>query len=462
MTIPGPAKEVAARVAARTVLAVTRRSFQHRTETFGLDTSDPWALPALRLAFAVPRVYLPLAAAWEKRYPGSRKALNRLTEMGFLSYQPALVVDVRSGHIAAHPAAALPRYRATASGKRLVAAGRQDLRVITDRFPRTSKESAAKVLKLLRAFDLDTPHSRYGLSVPHATDLASMPERSGRWWVRHLLDAGLLAELPDRLADVREVVPAHWRVTRVLCRQLEDVVNAFPATAPAGLKVEFRLNRTRFLDDIDPARIGITGATDFDHDIETQRVLAGLLTSPRCAVGGVFNVEPRITLPGELRRDILAFDPRGTDSAFYQPDAEMREIHNGVSHRSIVEYERFQTRRDAWSHIERFMGWLHVMSLPAEPALLRFVVDTEPRVRSYVELVEAFADWMLDHPERHPGNPVTLTVTSARRVMVAKDPLDAANWFRIDVPAGRSDTGRRPVLCLKSTPYDEYFARDRT
>lgn len=438
---------------------MTRRSFQHRTETFGLDTKDSWALPALRLAFAVPRVYKPLADAWESRYPGSRKALVRLTEMGFLAYQPALVVDVRSGHIASHPAAPLPRYRATAAGKRLVTAARQDLRVLTDRFPRTSKESAAKVLKLLRAFDLETPHSRYGLSVPHATELSGLPERSGRWWVKHLLDAGLLAELDERLADVREVVPAHWRVTRVLCRQLEDVLNAFPATAPPGLKVEFRLNRTRFLDDIDPARIGITGATDFDHDIETQRVLAGVLASPRCAIGGVFSVEPRITLPGRLEKHGLVFGVDGTESAFYQPDAELREIHGGVSHRSIVEYERFQTRRDAWSHIERFMGWLHIMTLPAEPAILRFVVDTELRVRSYVELVEAFADWMLDHPERHPGNQVTLAVTSARRIATSTDPLDNANWSYIDVPPGRTDTARRPVLSMKNTPYDEYFAR---
>jgi hypothetical protein len=440
---------------------VNRRSFQHRTETFGLDTKDSWALPALRLAFAVPRVYRPLADAWETRYPGSRKALVRLTEMGFLAYQPALVVDVRTGYIAAHPAAPLPRYRATASGKRLTTAGRQDLRIITDRFPRTSKESAVKVLKLLRAFNLDTPHSRYGLSVPHATEIAGMPERSGRWWVRHLLDAGLLAELPERLADVREVVPAHWRVTRVLARQLDDVVTAFPGTAPAGLKVEFRLGRTRFLDDVDPARIGVTGATDFDHDIETQRILAGLLASPRCAIGGVFSVEPRITLPGHLHKDTITFDPAGSGSAFYQPDAELREIHNGVSHRSIVEYERFQTRRDAWSHVERFMGWLHVMTLPAEPAILRFVVDTDLRVRTYVELVEAFADWMLEHPERHPGNPVTLTVTSSRQVLAAKDPLDNTNWFQISVPAGRSDTARRPVLSLQNTPYDEYFARAR-
>jgi len=438
---------------------VSRRSFHHRTETFGLDRPDAWALPALRLAFAVPRVYRPLVDAWESRYPGTQKALRRLTEMGFLVHQPALIVDIRTGHIAARAASPLPRYRATAAGKRLLAAGREDLRVVTDRFPRTSKESAARVLKMLRAFDLETPHSRYGLSVPHATELSGLAERSGRWWVNHLLAEGLLVRLEERLADVREVVPEHWRVTRVLCRQLEDVIAAFPQTAPAELRVEFRLNRTRFLDDIDPARIGITGATDFDHDIETQRILAALLGSPRCAVGGVFNVEPRITLPGVLVDEGLRFERDGRSSAFYQPDAELREIQGGSSVRSVVEYERFQTRRDAWSHIERFMGWLHVMSLPAEPAVLRFVVDTEPRVRSYVDLIEAFADWVVDHPERHPGNPVTLAVSSARRVLAAADPLDNTGWTRIEVPAGRAETARRPVLSMNDSPYDEYFAR---
>jgi hypothetical protein len=446
-------------VAARTVPAVTKRSFQHRTETFGLDTTDSWALPALRLAFAVPRVYRPLVDAWDERYPGTAKALRRLTEMGFLSHQPALIVDVRTGHIAAHPAAALPRYRATAAGKRLLASARQDLRVMTDLFPRTSKESAAKVVKMLKAFHLDTPHSRYGLSVPHATEISGMAERSGRWWVKHLYEHGYLALLDERLADVREVVPEHWRVTRVLCRQLEDVIAAFPQTAPGELRVEFRLSRSRFLADIDPARIGITGATDFDHDIETQRVLARLLTSPHCAISGVFNVEPRINLPGRPDEGGVIFDVNGTSAVFYQPDAELREIHDATAVRSVIEYERFQTRRDAWSHIERFLGWLHIMTLPVEPAVLRFVVDTEPRAKSYVALIEAFADWMVDHPERHPGNHITLAVSSARRILLADDPLEARHWSRIELPTVRTDTAARPVLSFGESPYDEYFGR---
>jgi hypothetical protein len=400
-----------------------------------------------------------MAEAWDTRYPGSMKALRRLTDMGFLAHQPALIVDIRTGHIAAKSAAPLPRFRTTASGKRLLLAAREDIRVITDRFPRTSKESAAKVIKLMKALNLEGAHARYGLSVPHATSLSGMAERSGRWWVSHLRDHGYITELPQRLADVREVVPEHWRVTRVLCKQLEDVIAAFPATAPAQLRVEFRLNRSRFLSDIDPARIGITGATDFDHDIETQRILASLLSSPRCAISGVFNVEPRITLPAEIENGDAVFTENGNYSVFYQPDAELRETHNGTAMRSIVEYERFQTRRDAWSHIERFMGWLTLMTLPAEPAVLRFVVDTKPRVRSYVTLIEAFADWMLDHPERHPGNEVLLAVTSASGVLEADDPLDEKNWHRIRIQPAGSETTRRPVLSLENSPYDEYFAR---
>jgi hypothetical protein len=438
---------------------VSRRSFALRTETFGLDRKDAWALPALRAVFAMPRLYRPLAEAWELHYPGTLKALKKLTEMGFLAHQPALIVDVRSGLIAARPAAALPRYRATAKGKRLVAAARQDLRVVTDTFPRTSMESAARVLRLMKAFNLESPHSRYGLSVPHAIEESGMPERSGRWWVQHLLDGGYLVELTQRIADVREVVPEHWRVTRVLCRQLEDVIDSFPLTAPSELKIEFRLSRTRFLADVDPARIGITGATDFDHDIETQRVLAAVLRSGNCALHGVFSVEPRINLPARSGRGVMYFEEDGDSSVFYQPDAEMREIHDGVPYRSVLEYERFQTRRDAWSHIERFLGWLRIMTLPGENAVLRFVVDTPPRVKSYVDLVEAFADWMIDHPEQHPGNPTILAVTHSQRLLESQNPLDWGNWHSIGLPDPGSDAERRPVLSVKNSPYDEYFAR---
>ena len=75
-----------------------------------------------------------------------------------------------------------------------------------------------------------------------------------------------------------------------------------------------------------------------------------------------------------------------------------------------------------------------------------------------MELIEAFADNMLDHPERLPLNPVILAVTSMDRVQAAEDPLDDGIWFRVSLPSG-ADTAGVPVLHPKESPYDEYFGR---
>ena len=93
--------------------------------------------------------------------------------------------------------------------------------------------------------------------------------------------------------------------------------------------------------------------------------------------------------------------------------------------------------------------------------MLRFVVDSAPRERSYVELIEAFGDYALDHPERMPANPVLLAVSSTPRVLAAADPLDPRAWFRMTLPnSAGSDTVRRPVLHPpEDSPYDEYFSR---
>jgi hypothetical protein len=87
------------------------------------------------------------------------------------------------------------------------------------------------------------------------------------------------------------------------------------------------------------------------------------------------------------------------------------------------------------------------------------VVDSESRVRSYVSLIEAFADYGLDHPEEMPVNQVTLAVSSVERILAAADPLDPRAWFRIQLPSGEVEQ-RHPVLHdPKHSPYNDYFGR---
>jgi hypothetical protein len=448
---------------------VTRRTLCQYRETFGFETATPWSLDALDLLFSVPRAYAPLVAAWDRHHPGTRRALKRLVASGFIAYQPAVIVDTRTGANAPRHSRAVRRYRTTESGRRLVAAMSEDLRVIEDQFPRTEISNVKGVARLLQAFDLKGSHAKYGMSVGHATALSGLPDRNARWWVKRLLGTGIIRELAEQYADTREVIPAHWRLTRTLCNQLADVLPQYLPDRAASLGVEFRLSRSRFLTDVDPARLGISGATDFDHDVECQRVIAAMLRSPRCAVDGVFNVEPRLALPMDQTVAPWRFDTEAAGKLFYQPDAELRErdLGSGKTVRSVVEYERYQTRRDAWNHIERFLGYLHTRTLPFESAVLRFVVDSDARIRSYVALIEAFADHALDRPELMPRRHVTLAVSSAPRVLASADPLDPHGWHRISVPhcapASSPSTDPRPVLHpAAESPYDEYFARQRS
>lgn len=435
------------------------RSFLHRTETFGLDTRDPWALDAFRLLFNVPRTYGPLVDAWEYRFPRSRRALDRLTETGFVAYQPAVILNTRTMEVADRPSPAVWRFRTTNRGHLLRVQASTDPAALLSTFTQMSPTSLPAVLALLDVLDLDRSHARFGLSARHAGDAAGLDDRAARWWIDNFLKQGLIRRLPEKLPDTRAVIPEHWRPTRMLCRQVTDVLAAFPDTAPPGLAVSFRLNRNRFLGDVDPGRLGVSGATDFDHDIECQYLLAMLLRSEHMEPSGVFAVEPRIILDADVTERPWLLDSAGSGNVPYQPDAELRERDVEGVRRTIVEYERYQSRRDAWSHIERFLGWLHQMALPHERAVLRFVVDTPGRERSYVELIEAFVDYTIDHPERVPANPVTLEVTSMTRLRAATDALDPTTWYRLTIPG--SDTAERvPVLHDPSTsPYQEYFHR---
>ncbi len=434
--------------------------FQREAATFGFESS-PWATDAFRLVFNTPRAYGPLVDAWEGRHRGTKKALARLVDLGFVAYQGPVIVDTRSGMSASTCSRAVVRWRTTAKGARLLDEFRTDARVLQEAYPKLRPAHIDQTVALLDAFHLEDSHAKFGISAPHAIELADMEPRLARWWMNRWHEEGLITQLEQRFADVREVVPEHWRITRGLCRQLSKVAAAY---GQGHLSAEYHLSRTSFLDDIEPARIGLTGATDFDHDVETQRIVAALLKSPKWAHTGVFSLEPRFVLPADARSNPKVFDPHGRAVVFYQPDAELRVLDDiagrPVVRRVVVEYERFQSRRDAWSHLERFVGWLHTRCLPFEHATLLFVVDGDNRRRTYVELIEAFVDHLIENPQFACRNPVTLAVSSTQRVAAMSDPLNMLGWNRIVVPPPPAELALTPVLHdVKDSPYELYFAR---
>lgn len=436
---------------------------RRRAEMFGYDTDNPWAADALRLLHSAPRIYDDLVRAWDVRFPGTVAALERLRVDGWVDHQGPVVIDTRTAEFAQAATRPVDRYLLTAAGKRHLAAIADDERVIHDLFPKLTTANARKVVALAQAFHLDGSHLRFGLSGPAAIDRSGLAERTGRYWVQRLHSSGWLRRLPHQVADTRAVIPAHWRPNATLRRQLRLLVRE--QIAPAVLAAEFRLDRYRTLADIDPARVGVSGATDWDHDVQAQAVMADLFRSSRCAPEGVFRVEPRHDLgvddhvPGR-------FDSDAATVASYLPDVEYRERDSdGRVWRAVLEYERYQSRRDGWAHIERFLGWLHLDALPAERAVLRFVVTSEARVRAYARLVEAFADYAIDHPERMPVNPVMFAVAAAPTLAAADDPLDERLWHRIALPQPQTTDDdavtRQPVLHHPDhSPYDTYFAAD--
>lgn len=435
--------------------------FLRQRETFGLETATPWALPAFRLLFSVPRAYDELVEAWDALYPGTRRSLRRLVDLGFVEHQPGVILNTLNGEPSDVPSRRVARYRTTAAGTRTAETFAEDLRTFEQMFPRTQAAQVVPAVTLLRACVLEDSHARYGISVNHAIEISQLSPRLARWWFARYVERGWIVELPERLADIREVVPAHWRITRRLCRQIETVLDAFPA-APQALRAEFRLRRSRFAEPIDPRRVGLTGATDYDHDVTTQSILAAMLHSPLYAADAPLRHEPRLALPADLTTVPWHFTPTGEETITYQPDALLsaQEMREGrvVNRRVVLEYERFQSRRDAWSHIERFLGWLHTHTLPFEEASLYFVVDSDQRLRTYVQLIEAFADHAIDHPDWLPANPTTLAATTLSRLRSSADPLSLGEWSRITLPPSAPDVPLRPVLHdPEHSPYEEYF-----
>ncbi|MCP4794204.1 MAG: hypothetical protein GY882_12890 [Actinomycetia bacterium] len=434
--------------------------FAQRSESFGFGTDQPWALHALRLVLNAPRSYEPLVDAWEGRFPGSKAALERLTDMGFVDYQGPLVFDTVSGAVADKPSRRVRRFVITSPGQRALASFRADARNFEDQFPKVTRPQAVCVLEFLSAFDVTLSNRRFGTSLARAASLGGFRDRRAQAWRDTLLDRKWIREIDEQHADVREVIPAHWRPTKLLCQQLTDVIDALPS-APDSLRVEFRTGRRRFRPDIEITRVGTGGVTDYDHDVTTCLVAAQLIAADSYMADGLFRMDGRLVLPVDESVRPWRFDSASSGSVFYLPDLECRARTTGSPlRRVVVEYERRATRRDGWSHLERFVGWMATSSHPAESADCLFVVDSNRKKAVYVGLVEAFASWADDRPELFPANPLTLGVTTLEELAAASDPLDANSWDRVVIEAD-TDAPRAPVLHPKrggaSTPYELYF-----
>jgi hypothetical protein len=424
-----------------------------------METPVPWALPALRMLYCAPRVYSPLADGWDQRYPGTLRSLKVLIEQELVAYQEAVIINTFTGEIAQKATRKVKRFRLSAKGLRIAADAMSDIRTLSDLYPRMSSGHSSAVLELLLLFTITDSTRHSGYSTAHAVTHSNLSGETVTWWIRRWLSDKVLKELPAKVADTREVVPAHYRATRGLTNQLRAAFSDYPQWS--SLETQLRLRRGSYLKDILPARVGSGGATDYDHDVHTQSLLARIVTQPSCSPSSLFTIEPRIALTAtSAGQGKYWVSSSGTYPIYYQPDALFREMQQDTITRTVVEYERFQTRRDAWNHVERFIGYAHTHIGPSENASMRFVVDTRARERGYVSLTEAFADYCLDNPEIIPGRKITLMVSSLARLGKARNVLDDAHWFRVTLPAGGAETttGRTLLHTGKTSPYDLYFA----
>ncbi|MFM7088738.1 MAG: hypothetical protein ACKOW9_04385 [Candidatus Paceibacterota bacterium] len=411
----------------------------------------------LRLLYSTPRLYEPLLDSWEERDKGTTRIIKFLHKQGLVKMQDSIVVDTLKQKQAVKTSRAVQRYILTSKGKRLLNQTKEDTRKLSQEFKKITAAQENKLINLLECLSSSSNHTNDGISIPFLLSNTSMAPRTLRWWVGRLVKDGYVSMKSSKQADIREVIPKHYRPSRSLTTKIKNLIRE--GLLPETLYHELRLKRTKYLDDIAPSRLGLSGATDYDHDIQTQKILAKIVLSSNSSRNGIFVIEPRYSLAVLRSGEKLIFTQGLNDVVFYQPDAEMREIHNNINFRAVLEYERYQNRKDAWSHIERFLGWVHLTAHPNERAILRFIVENDKRLRAYVELIEAFADHCLDNPEKVPLNDVTLTVTTISRIEKSDNALLDENWHRIKLPQS-TETQRRPVLHIEeTTPYNEYFAR---
>ncbi len=423
-----------------------RRTNAQRRETFGFETTQPWALDALRLVCNTPRVYPDLLQAWERCHPGSTAAVTRLTTGGFIDYQPAVIVNTITKQPAARTTPPSSRYRLTTKGRAALERWTEDIRYFDREFPYAKPANAPSVVKFVAEFNLQAAAGKVGMSLSGAVAQSGIAESAGKWWLKRLVTLKYLKLRPEKVADVRKVVPEHWRVNSKLRLQLKDTLEEFGEQW--GHLVDDLQAHTRkaALQDVDPAQITLMGASSYTHDVNAASIAGALVESPLFTPGTFFRLEGVHNLGVHTDTYPWVFDTAGSNSTGYQPDVELRATEpSGMSRRVAVEYERYQSRADGWEHLEKFLGWVHLTSGPDEVNDCLFVVDTDRRLAAYLPVLEAFVTWVDENPLRAPRALMRVGITTESDLKAAADPLDVSSWTHLVIEPGE-DTQRSPVL----------------
>jgi hypothetical protein len=428
-----------------------------KVESFGFEDKDPWSLPVIKLMFSLPRLYKPLVLSFEKVYPGTIRYLKFLVKLGFIEYQDDIIIDTKTGKPKKKQSKPQSRYKLSSKGITFHKLVESDIRHLSDKYPKMLSRNYNNISKILISLYLQDTHARFGISITHLASLTKMPTKTVRYWVDVFIKDGYIRKLDRKVSDTRSVIPAHYRVNKLFVKQLSSILES--VEDGEVLKKELKLNRGRFLKDINPLRVGISGATDYDHDVDTQIIISNLILSKNIQNNLLFKIEPKFPLYIEKNNNDYIFKKISNNKIYYQPDAQFIETIDGANYWSILEYERYQNRRDGWSHLEKFIGFVYINALQFEGGIIRFVVNSESRLKSYVKLIEAFADYLVTNKEFCPENDIILAVTTLDTILSAKDPLDSKNWYRIIIPKNQSDDKKILYHTEKSSPYNIYFSR---
>ena len=145
---------------------------------------------------------------------------------------------------------------------------------------------------------------------------------------------------------------------------------------------------------------------------------------------------------------------RPVGKLFYRPDLEYWET---GGRRVLVEYERYQTLRYGWSHIERFVGFAATCVSPFEKLVLRFVCASQKRAELYTRLVTGFGEYLVENPQVRPPTRCRVEVSSLPALVAASDPSDPGLWDSVDLPKSPTPASARPVMHpFRLSPYKRY------